>query len=584
MKIKINGTEYRAKPGETILTSCANVGIKIPTLCYAKNIGMIGSCRVCAVEVKGSRNLVTACNTPVSDKMEIITDSPRVLNARKTVLELLASDHQWECTHCVRTDDCRLKKACSDANCDTKKFTRNKEFYTQDEENRYIRRNNNKCILCGRCVRVCSQNQQVGVLAVNKRGFDAHIGCAWNRPLGDVPCISCGQCVVNCPTGALYEVDRLAELKQKLNDPNMHVVVATAPSVRVALGDGWKMKSGENVTGQMVTALKMLGFDKVFDLDLGADFTIMEEAAEFVKRLSNPDAKIPMFTSCCPGWINYVRMFHPEMLENVSTAKSPMQIFGSVIKSYYSQKVGIPPEKIYTVMLIPCSAKQSECEREEINANPNYKDVDTSLTVRQCIRLMKEYNIDLPSLKKTEFDNPLGLSTGAGLIFGTTGGVMEAALRTLAEKILNKHLDNIDFDTVRGDKGTKTAEVPELHDQQGRTINVAVVSGIANAEKLIQEIKSGNKFYHFVEIMACPGGCVNGGGMPVHNAAIQDNFANAMVRAKTIYHMDKYNKLRRSHENPVILEVYKDYLGEPNGELAHKLLHTHYKPKERYNS
>jgi len=526
MNVKINNKEYQVKQGTTILEACREVGIDIPNLCYSKNVGAIASCRVCVVEVKGFRNLVTSCNMPVSEGMEILTATPRVIRARKTVLELLLSDHNLNCLKCPRTSDCRLKKAAEDSACNAERFKRNKEFHAEDKNNNYIRRYNDKCILCGRCTRVCAATQQVGVLAANGRGFDAHIGCAWGQPLETVPCITCGQCVANCPTGALVEVDNLDLLKRKLADPNVHVVLQTAPSVRVALGDGFNMKKGENVEGKMVAAFKLLGFDKVFDTDLASDFTIMEEGTEFLKRLQNPNAKLPMLTSCCPGWINYVQMFHPELLENVSTTKSPQQILGALIKSYYAQETKIEPEKIFVVSLMPCIAKQSECERHGIDSSKKYKDVDMTMTARQAIRLIKEFGIKFAELGDEKFDDPTGISSGAGLIFGTTGGVMEAALRTLAEKILNKKLDNIDFHAVRGEKGVKTAEVPELKDKQGRAINVAVVSGITNAEKLLQEINRGEKFYHFIEIMACPGGCVNGGGMPVHDAQLQDNFAN----------------------------------------------------------
>ncbi|MDR0462443.1 MAG: [FeFe] hydrogenase, group A [Christensenellaceae bacterium] len=580
MKVIINGKDFEANAGESLLAACVRAGINIPTLCYSKSIGVIASCRVCVVEVKGFNNLVTSCNTPVSEGMEITTNSKRVLDARKTVLELILADHRLECLKCVRSGSCRLKQVCEDAGVDKGRFERNREYQHLDCPNKYVRRNNDKCILCGRCVRVCKNNSEVGVLAVNGRGFDAYIGCAFDKALETVPCISCGQCVANCPTAALVEVDRLDELKAKINDPNTHVVISTAPSVRVALGDGFGLKKGTDTTGKMVTALKRVGFDRVFDLDLAADFTIMEEGTELLKRIKG-SAPLPMLTSCCPGWMNYARMMHPELLPNISTTKSPQQIFGALLKSYYAREAKITPEKIYTVMLMPCVAKESEADREGINSSTKYRDVDMTITVRQAIRLFREYNIDFANLADTDFDDPLGLSSGAGLIFGTTGGVMEAALRTLCEKTLGKKMNNIDFESVRGERGLKVAEVPEIK-VGGKPARVAVVSGISNAEKLIQEIKQDPSKYHFIEIMACLGGCVNGGGMPCHDGVIQNNFANAMERAGTLYHMDKYNKLRRSHENPVVQKVYKDYLGEPNSELAHKLLHTHYKAKPKY--
>jgi len=431
---------------------------------------------------------------------------------------------------------------------------------------------------------VCAATQQVGVLAINGRGYDANIGCAWDKSLQTVPCITCGQCVANCPTAALVEVDNLPLLKEKLADPDTHVIIATAPSTRVAIGEGFGMRKGENATGKMVAALRRVGFDKVFDLNLAADITIMEEATEFLRRLnSGGDEGLPMLTSCCPGWINYAEMFHEELLPNISSVKSPQQIFGALSKTYYSEKMGIEPKKIFTVMLMPCIAKQSEAMRDGIDTSKKYKDVDMTVTVRQMVRLIKEFRIHFQDLEDENFDDPLGMSSGAGLIFGTTGGVMEASLRTLSEKLLGKQLDDIDFHGVRGERGIKVAEIPTLKDSKGRNINVAVVSGIANAEKVLKEIKSKEKFYHFVEIMACLGGCVNGGGMPVHSGQIQNNFGNSIKRAKTMYNMDQYNNLRRSHDNPTVIEIYKEYLGEHGGELAHRLLHTDYKSRKKYN-
>jgi NADP-reducing hydrogenase subunit HndD len=577
MKIKINGKEYKVKSGATILETCQSIGVDIPNLCYCRNIGAIASCRVCVVEVKGWNNLVTACNTPVTEGMEIRTNTTRVLEARKTVLELLLSDHQLDCLKCPRTSDCRLKLAAEDAGANAERFLRNKEFVNVDTNNDYIKRNPNKCILCGRCTRMCSASQQVGVLSTNGRGFNSRIGVAFDKSLESVPCITCGQCVANCPTAALAEIDNLDLLKQKLNDPNLHVVIATAPSTRIAIGEGFNMPTGTDATGKMVASLRRLGFDRVFDLNLAADFTIMEEGTEFLSRLAC-NKNLPMLTSCCPGWINYAQMYHADLIPNISTTKSPQQIFGALLKTYYAEKAGIDPKKIFTVMLMPCIAKQSEANRKGIDSSTKYRDVDMTITVRQLVKLIKENRINFQSLKDEKFDDPLSLSSGAGLIFGTTGGVMEAALRTLSEKLLGKRLDNIDFQSVRGEKGIKIAEV-ELGNILAR---VAVVSGMSNAERLLQQVKNGEETLHFIEIMACPNGCVNGGGMPVHNAPIQDNFTNSVNRAKTLYKMDQYNNLRRSHENPVVAEIYRDFLGEPNSDLAHKLLHTSYKPRKKY--
>jgi len=635
MKITIDNREYEINgDGKSVLDVCHMLGINIPNLCYSKNLGLLSSCRVCLVEIEGRWNLTTACGEPARDGMIIRTNSPRVTEARKTILELLLSDHELKCLSCTRTTDCRLKLASESSQCDSERFIANPQHIDGathgnpnhtaksndvgriDQANNYVRRNPNKCILCGRCVKVCAVHQEVGVLAVNGRGFNAHIGVAWDKELGSVPCITCGQCVVNCPTAALEEVDHdeilnlslidgkrkgnaknkknnreiglqspKISLKQKLADKNTHVIIATAPSTRVAVGEAFGLPSGTNCEGKMVASLKRLGFDKVFDLNLAADFTIMEEGTELLAKLNSRKGSgiETQFTSCCPGWVNYVQMMHPDLLDKVSTTKSPQQIFGALAKTYYADKMGIDPKNIFVAMLMPCIAKSSEANRVGIDHTCDFKDVDIAITVKQYARMVREAGIDFAKLECEKFDDPLGMSSGAGLIFGTTGGVSEAALRTISEKMLGKRLDNIDFHNIRGEQGIKVAEVPEIKDSKGNLVRVAVVSGIANAERVIQDIKSGKENYHFVEVMACPGGCVNGGGMPVHNDIIQDNFANARKRASTMYDMDQYNNLRRSHDNPVVKKIYEEFLGEPNGELAHKLLHTCYKPRKKYN-
>ncbi|MCL2569708.1 MAG: [FeFe] hydrogenase, group A [Firmicutes bacterium] len=592
MKINVNGNEYEIKgaSGKTVLEACADIGVNIPNLCYSKNLGLLSSCRACVVEIEGRWNLVPACGVNIADGMIIKTNSPRVLDARKTVLELLLSDHELDCLKCSRTSDCRLKKASEDAQCDAKRFARDKEFVTVDQKNDYIRRNPNKCIMCGRCVKVCAIHQQVDVLAVNGRGFESTVGVAWDKELGSVPCITCGQCVANCPTAALEEAqatnrhDHLQLLKEKIADDKTHVIIATAPSTRVAIGEGFGMKSGTNVQGKMVTALKKLGFDRIFDLNLAADFTIMEEGVEFISKLDNWEGEVKtLFTSCCPGWINYVTMMHPDLIPNISTTKSPQQIFGALAKTYYADKIDIEPKNIFMVMLMPCVTKSSEANRKGIDANSRIKDVDMVVTVREMIRLIKESGIDFKNLDDGKYDDPMGLSSGAGLIFGTTGGVTEAALRTVCEHIMGKKMENIEFHDLRGEKGIKVANVRDLKDKNGNNIRAAVVSGITNAERVIQDIKSGYEHYHYVEVMACPGGCVNGGAMPAHDAIIQDNFGNARNRSKTIYNMDQYNNLRRSHENPVVKQIYDEFLGKPNGKKAHELLHTTHTPRKKYN-
>jgi NADP-reducing hydrogenase subunit HndD len=575
VKIFVNGGEYNVAPNKTILEACYSVGIELPSLCYEKSIGAIASCRVCVVEVIGRRGLVTSCNTPIAEGMQIITNSERVVNARRTVLELLLSDHKLNCIECDRVHSCRLKHAAIMTRADAGHFAVDDKNNRRQLDDKYIQRDNSKCINCGRCLRVCKNFQQVGVLGVNGRGYNAKVGCAYGKGLGAVPCIACGQCVANCPTGALIDVSNLDELRVKLADPDIHTVVATAPSIRVAIGERFGLPVGTNAQGKMVAALRRLGFKKVFDLDLGADFTIMEEGAELLERIKSGENN-PLFTSCCPAWVNYMQSYHPELIPNVSTAKSPMGMFGALVKTYYADKAGIDPKNIYLVMLMPCIAKQTELERL------GNGDIDMVITTRSVVRLIKEGGIDFIHLPDEQFDNPMSLSSGAGLIFGTTGGVTEAAVRTVSELYLNKRMpdESIDFKAVRGDKGIKTAEV----NLDGRIVKIAVVSGIANAENLIQNINAGKENYDFVEVMACPGGCVNGGGQPSHYGAIQDNRGNARIRAHALYSMDKYNNLRRSHENPTIKQIYEEFLGSPNSPLAHKLLHTHYKPTAKYPS
>lgn len=535
MKVTINHRPYEFTKPQTILTACAAVGITIPTLCYEKSIGAIATCRVCVVEVVGRRGLVTACNTPLSDGMQIFTNTPRVNAARKTTLELLLADHRLNCLACDRHDDCRLRRFAEQYGAEKGAFAPSKALPAIRTSN-HIVRDNAKCIKCGRCLRVCKKMQQVGVLGTNGRGFNSEIGCAFGADLASTKCIACGQCVANCPTGALSEAVDLSALVAKLHDPTLHCIVAVAPSVRVALGEGFDLRPGTNVQGKMVAALRCLGFAKVFDLDFAADLTIMQEGAELLTRLRTGQ-NLPQFTSCCPGWVNYVEQVHPELIPHLSTAKSPMGMFGAVAKSYYAQKMGLKPEQIYLVALMPCVAKIDEINRDGI------KDVDQVLTTRTLIRLLKQQGINLPALPDEQFDDPLSLSSGAGLLFGTSGGVCAAALRNIG-------------------------------DQLPRPIKTVVVSGIANAEKLLQQIAKGTAAYDFIEVMACPGGCVNGGGQPSDRSLIQDNRGNAQKRAATIKRMDKYQTLRKASDNPAIKQLYQTYLGNPDSERAQQLLHT----------
>jgi len=538
MKVTINGQVYEFQNAQTILEACTAVGIQIPTLCYEKSIGAIASCRVCMVKVIGHRGFVTACNTQITDGMQVVTNDAEVIATRKNVLELLLSDHRYDCEHCARAEDCRLKRYAEEYGANAKAYTPSRPLPEIKQDQKHIIRDNTKCIRCGRCVKVCHEMQQVGVLGTLGRGFDGEIGCAFGEGLASTNCISCGQCVANCPTGALVESSNLSLLIQKLQDPATHCVVATAPSVRVALGEGFGLTAGTNVQGKMVSALRRAGFDKVFDLDFAADLTVMQEGAELLDRLKS-GKKLPQFTSCCPGWVNYVEQVHPELIPHLSTAKSPMGMLGAVIKTYYAQKNNLDPRKIFTVMLMPCIAKCDEITRDDI------KDVDMVLTTRVAIQFLKDKGIDFVNLPDEEFDNPLSLSSGAGLMFGTSGGVCEATLRT-------------------------------LQSQLPRPLKSIVVSGIANAEKLIQQIKTGQATYDFIEVMACVGGCVNGGGQPCDKSCIQDNRGNAQKRAATIKKMDRYQSLRKSSDNPAIQKLYQEFLGSPDSKLAEELLHTRF--------
>lgn len=538
MKVTINQQDYTFEQPQTILQACTAVGIQIPTLCYEKSIGAIASCRVCVVKVVGRRGLVTACNTPIVDGMQIITNDQQVNQARKTILELLLADHRLDCLSCARADDCRLKRFATQYGAEKNAYQPSRPLTPIAKDQKHIVRDNSKCIRCGRCVKVCHDMQQVGVLGTLGRGFDGEIGCAFGQGLDTTKCISCGQCVANCPTGALVENSNLPLLMQKLNDPQIHCIIATAPSVRVAIGEGFGLPSGTNVQGKMVAALRRAGFDKVFDLDFGADLTVMQEGAELLERLRS-GKNLPQFTSCCPGWVNYVEQVHPELIPHLSTAKSPMGMFGAVAKTYYAKKMGIDPKQIFVVMLMPCIAKCDEITRDDV------KDVDLVLTTRVAIRFLKQQGIDLAALPEETYDNPLSLSSGAGLIFGTSGGVCEATMRT-------------------------------IKDQLPRSIKGIVVSGIANAEKLIQKIQAGKVKYDFIEVMACPGGCVNGGGQPSDTSLIQDNRGNAKKRAATIKGMDRYNDMRKSSDNPAIKQLYQEFLGAPDSQLAQQLLHTRF--------
>lgn len=576
VNIKINNMPLSVPKGISILEAARMAGIEIPTLCYLKKINEIGACRICMVEVKGARSLVTACVYPVNEGMEIFTNTERVRKSRKTTLELILSTHDRKCLSCVRSGTCELQQLCKEFGVDDEgRFDGANPVHEYDNSAIHMIRDNGKCILCRRCVAAC-QAQHISVIGANARGFDTHIGSAFERPLDSVACVSCGQCIVNCPTGAIYEKDDTAKVLEAINDPEKFVVVHTAPSIRVTLGECFGMHIGTNVQGKMVAALRRLGFDKVFDTDFGADLTIVEEANEFLGRVQNGGV-LPMITSCSPGWIKYCEHYYPDMLDHLSTCKSPQQMSGAIIKTWYAEKMGIDPKDIVVVGIMPCTAKKFETKRDD-QAASGYPDVDYSLTTRELGRMIESAGIYFKHLPDEEFDNPLGDSTGAAVIFGATGGVMEAALRTAVEKLSGEELKSLDFTEVRGTDGIKEAS----YTVNGMEVKVCVVSGLANANTIMEKVKNGTADYHFIEIMGCPGGCVNGGGQPIQHAVVR-NFVDLRARrAAALYEADKDMPLRKSHENEAVKRLYAEFLGEPGSHKAHEVLHTSYVARPKY--
>lgn len=571
VNLKINGMDVTVPAGSTILEAADSVGIKIPTLCYLKDINAIAACRICVVEVKKARTLVAACVYPVNEGMEVFTNTPRVIESRKMTLELIMSTHDRRCLSCPRSTNCELQALCKEYGIeDEAKFDGDKPKYEVETSNPYLVRNNNKCILCRRCSAVCSALQGVGVIGANERGFTTNIGCAFDMELKDSPCIACGQCVVNCPTGALVERDDTAAVMEALADPGKHVVIAPAPSVRAGLGEEFGMPIGTNVEGKMVAAMRRLGFDAVVDVDVAADVTIMEEGTEFINRLKE-NGPFPLITSCSPGWVKYCEHYFPEFIPNLSSAKSPQGMYGAMMKSYYAEKNGVDPANMVVVSVMPCTAKKFERTREQ-NKVDGMDDIDISITTRELAKLIKMAGLNFTELPDEEFDPVFGGATGAGHIFGATGGVMEAALRTVAEILEGKELPDVEFKEVRGTEGIKEA----TYKVAGTDVRIAVVSGTANARKLLRDIRDGKAFYHFVEIMACPGGCVNGGGQPIHDAYTRSHVDIKTLRAKALYDEDEACAVRKSHENPVVRKLYEEYLEKPGSHKAHKLLHTTY--------
>ena len=571
INIKINGMPCSVPYGTTILEAARQLGIEIPTLCFLKEINEIGACRFCVVEVTGARSLVAACVFPIErEGTEIFTNSDRVRKARKTTLELILSTHERKCLSCVRSGNCELQKLCKEYGVDDEgKFDGDKPVYEIDYSAAHMVRDNNKCILCRRCVAACNQ-QGISVIGANARGIDTHIGSAFELPLNATSCISCGQCIVNCPVGALYEKDDTEKVFEAISDPTKHVVVQAAPAVRATLGECFGMPIGTDVTGKMFAALRRLGFNKVFDTNFAADLTIMEEATELLSRVKNGGV-LPMITSCSPGWIKYCEHYYPTELDHLSTCKSPMQMQGAIIKSYYAEKNGIDPKDIVSVAIMPCTAKKFECGRDD-EAGAGYPDVDYVLTTRELGRMIDTAGINFQILPDESCDAPLGQGTGAAVIFGATGGVMEAALRTAAEVITGTELENPEFHDVRGMEGVKEASY-KLGDLD---VKVAIASGTKNAKVLMDKVKDGTADYTFIEIMGCPGGCINGGGQPVQSATVRNFTDLKALRAAALYENDKNRPHRKSHENEDVKAVYAEFLGEPNSHKAHELLHTSY--------
>lgn len=576
VNITIDTRKIQVPANYTVLEAAKFANIAIPTLCFLKDINEIGACRMCVVEIKGARSLQAACVYPVSEGLEIYTQTPAVREARKVTLELILSNHDKKCLTCVRSRNCELQKLSEDLNIKDIRFEGDMHRHPLDDYSPSIVRDPNKCVLCRRCVNMCKNIQTVAVIDTNERGFNTIVGSAFNETLNEVPCINCGQCIAVCPVGALREKDDTDKVWAALANKDLHVVVQTAPAVRVALGEEFGMPIGTRVTSNMIASLRRLGFARIFDTDTAADLTIMEEGTELLTRIKN-GRKLPLITSCSPGWIKFCEHNYPEFLENLSTCKSPHEMLGAVLKTYYAEKMGLDPAKIFVVSIMPCTAKKFEAQRPELAAS-GYPDVDVVLTTRELARMIREAGIDFTELPERHFDDPLGEATGAAVIFGTTGGVMEAALRTVAEILEGKSIDNIEYNAIRGVEGIKEATV----EAGGMKIKAAAAHGTGNARKLLERIKNGEAEYHFIEVMACPGGCVNGGGQPIQPSQVRSWIDLRTERAKAIYEEDKALPIRKSHENPRMMKLYEEYFEKPGSHKAHELLHTHYMKRENY--
>ena len=577
VNLVIDGKEISVKEGTTILQAALQNGIDIPTLCFLKEINEVGDCRMCIVEVEGRKGFATSCIQKVEEGMVVKTHSHAVVEARKIILDLILSNHHRDCLTCSRNGNCELQELAAKFNVQVVEFEGERTKHKVDDKSPSIVRDFNKCILCRRCVATCKYVQKIGAIDCINRGFDSCISTTYDHSLNDVDCTFCGQCIESCPTGALKEKENIQDVWKKLRDEDAFVVVQTAPAVRVALGEEFGMPIGKNVAGKMITALKSIGFDRVFDTNTGADLTIMEEANEFIERIQN-DGVLPMITSCSPGWVRFAEKNFPENLDHLSSCKSPHQMFGAIIKSYFADKYNIDKEKICVVSVMPCIAKKYECSRDEMEVD-GIRDVDYVITTRELARMIKQANIDFCELEDGKFDEPMGEASGAGAIFGTTGGVMEAAIRTAVDTLEGKSMDKLEYTQVRGEKGIKEATLKIA----GKDIKVAVASGLANARKIMEQIKDGKCDYHFVEIMACPGGCIMGGGQPIKSSKIRSTVDVAKLRRDALYSIDEKSVVRKSHENPFMIKLYKEFLEKPGSHKAHKYLHTTYTKKEKYD-